>query len=363
MRRAALRLTLSSAFATLLAALLVTTRADSHSQPFSWIDLVAAPDSLRGEVTAHIVDLAHELGVADPEVLASGAGIRAHETELRTVFAKRLDLRGDGTRLAVAFGRMTPVPEKHAVRVSVALARPKASTLEVHGPLFTWEDTHETYVNLRVNGRLEVQDLLDQGHLEARWETGARRDPAQVVFRFIREGIHHIFIGPDHILFILGLLLLGGSLQQLARIVTAFTLAHSVTLALATLGWVQPSARVIEPLIALSIVVVGIENLRAEGGRRDLRAPLAFAFGFVHGFGFASVLRELSLPTDALGIALVSFNIGVELAQMSIVLTVAPLLARLRIWRPAAGPWVLRVGSLGVIAAGGFWLVQRLLAG
>ncbi len=359
MRHAALIAALTALFAAAIPA----ARANAHSQPYSWIDLVAAPDSLRGEVTAHIVDLAHELGLAEPEVLASATGVRSHEAALRAAFAKRLDLRADGKRLRVALGGLTLVPEKHAVRVAVALARPNASTLEVHGPLFDWEETHETYVNIRVEGRLEVQDLLDHGHVETRWNTGARRNMGQVVWRFIREGFHHIFIGPDHILFILGLLLMGGSLHQLVRIVTAFTLAHSITLALATLGWVQPSPRVIEPLIALSIVVVGVENLLSERGRRDLRAPLAFGFGFVHGFGFASVLRELSLPSEALGLALVSFNVGVEFAQMAIVLTVAPLLAQLRSKRPAWSPWVLRVGSLGVIAAGGFWLVQRLLAG
>lgn len=344
-----------------LVVLLLAGRTGAHSQPYSWIDLVVGPDSLRGEVTAHVVDLAHEIALADPDELLDPLARRTHEAALRAALARRLDLRGDGERLRASLGELEPVVGKQALRARFSMARPQAAQLEIRGPLFDWEATHETYVNLRANGRLEVQDLLDRTHRTARWNTGMRRDAWRVAVRFVREGVHHIFIGPDHILFIVGLLLLGGSLGRLTRIVTSFTLAHSITLAVATLGWLQPPARVIEPLIALSIVVVGIENLQAEGGGRDLRAALAFGFGLVHGFGFASVLRELSLPADALGAALLSFNVGVEAGQMAIVLTVAPLLALLRARQPAWTPWVLRVGSFGVIAAGAYWFVERVL--
>lgn len=354
----------SLAFALVLACAVGPSAAPvhAHSQPYSWIDLVATADSLRGEVTAHVVDVAHELGAVAPESLASVRGLAAREAAVRGVFARRLDLRAEDERLTGTFGAVTYLPEKNALRVPVAYARPHAASLEVHGPLFDWEDTHETYVNLRVGGRLEVQDLLDHSHTRATWITGEKRDLGRVVLRFVREGLHHIFIGPDHILFILGLLLLGGSLRQLLRIVTAFTIAHSLTLVAATLGWLQPPARVIEPLIALSIIVVGIENLLAEQRHRDWRARLAFGFGLVHGFGFASVLRELSLPADALGGALVSFNVGVELGQMAIVVIAAPALAWVRSRRPGWAPGILRGGSLVVIAAGAYWLVERLLA-
>ena len=120
-------------------------------------------------------------------------------------------------------------------------------------------------------------------------------------------------------------------------------------------------SRLIEPAIALSIVVVGIENL-LSGGRRDLRASLAFAFGFVHGFGFAGVLREFGLPPAALGWSLFSFNLGVELGQACIVLAVTPLLALARARRPALAGRIVTVGSAGVIAAGAYWLVQRLIS-
>jgi hypothetical protein len=200
-----------------------------------------------------------------------------------------------------------------------------------------------------------------------------------VAQQFVFEGVHHIFIGPDHILFIIGLLLLGGTLPQLLKIVTAFTLAHSVTLALATLGILNPSARLIEPLIALSIVFVGLhaifEMAKSRGATpqaargsvargsvaRDWRVIFAFGFGFIHGFGFANVLREVELPARALGWSLFSFNLGVELGQATIVLAVAPLLAliyrRSLLW----GQRVTAYNSVAVIAAGAFWFVQRVL--
>ena len=130
--------------------------------------------------------------------------------------------------------------------------------------------------------------------------------------------MHHILIGPDHLLFLVGLLLLGGSLRQLALVVTAFTLAHSLTLTLAVLGLLSPPARIVEPAIALSIVYVGVDNLLVKSGR-DMRPWIALVFGLVHGLGFASVLREMELPRRALGWSLFSFNLGVEIGQLLVV--------------------------------------------
>ena len=183
-----------------------------------------------------------------------------------------------------------------------------------------------------------------------------------VAAAFIPTGVHHIFTGPDHILFVIGLLLLGGSLARLLKVVSGFTLAHSLTLALAALGIVNPPARVIEPLIALSIVLVGVENLTARPGAPDRRAWIAFGFGLIHGFGFAGVLRETGLPREALAAALVSFNLGVELGQACIVLACVPVLAWLRSHAPRRAPALIASGSWGVIVAGSFWLVQRVLS-
>jgi hypothetical protein len=189
--------------------------------------------------------------------------------------------------------------------------------------------------------------------------------------RFLRLGAEHIFQGSDHIAFLVGVLLLGGTFRQLLGIVTAFTVAHSVTLGLATLGWIVPPPRLIEPLIALSIVAVAAENLVA------LRSPLSservaaaiahrwrltFGFGLVHGFGFAVALRALELPRALLAPSLLTFNLGVELGQLAIVALAWPLLRWVR-GLPGMWPRGMRWASGGVAALGAVWLVQRVLGG
>ena len=189
--------------------------------------------------------------------------------------------------------------------------------------------------------------------------------------RFLRLGVEHIFTGYDHLAFLLGLLLLGGSLRQLAGIVSSFTLAHSVTLALAALGIVTIPASIVEAAIAASVVAVAAENLWAlrpggdalprvsEAIRRRWR--LTFCFGLVHGFGFASALQELRLPRAALAAGLVSFNLGVELGQLLLVLAAVPLLRAVRrgtaLRIPAAPALSWSIAGLGLL-----WLGQRIMA-
>jgi len=173
-------------------------------------------------------------------------------------------------------------------------------------------------------------------------------------------GVEHILTGYDHVVFLLALLLAGGAFWNTAKIVTSFTLAHSITLALAALDVVRIPSSIVEPLIAVSIVYVGLENLLHDDLR--WRWLLTFAFGLVHGFGFASVLRELGVGAAGVGVAvpLVSFNLGVELGQVGIMSLVLPL-----IWKLRSRPFfVLRcvpACSLLVTLVGGYWLLQRTL--
>ncbi|HWA28081.1 MAG TPA: HupE/UreJ family protein [Lacunisphaera sp.] len=178
---------------------------------------------------------------------------------------------------------------------------------------------------------------------------------------FLRLGVEHILTGYDHLLFLFGLLVACQSWRRMLVIITCFTLAHSITLTLAAFGLVAIPSRIVEPLIAASILFVGIENLlrHEEPPGRWL---LTLAFGLIHGFGFAGALREagLGLSGAALGVPLFSFNLGVELGQLAVVAVVFPLLLWLRT-RPAFvrfGPPAL---SVVVAAAGGWWLLQRTI--
>src|SRR5262249_7704008 len=179
--------------------------------------------------------------------------------------------------------------------------------------MFPYDPQHQTFLNI-YEGDALTQAILDGGRPGFEYFTGSRQGAFAVIRKFLPAGIHHILIGPDHLLFLVCLLLLAGSIRTLARRVPAFTVAHSITRSLAALNIVSPPARLIEPAIALSIVYVGADNLLIKGGR-DVRAWIAFAFGFIHGFGFASVLREMDLPTRALGWSLFSFNVGDEMRQ------------------------------------------------
>jgi len=206
----------------------------------------------------------------------------------------------------------------------------------------------------------EVSERVAQRD-EPSFEARRARSATGAFWRFLLLGIEHIFTGYDHIAFLVGLLLLGGSVGELVKIVTAFTVAHSITLALAALEIVTPPARAIEPLIAASIVFVGLENLwalRRGSAAAALRHrwALTFAFGLVHGFGFAAVLRDLRLPRPALTAGLVSFNLGVECGQVCIVLAALPLLSHLR-----RAPRFAPAASACVAGLGGLWLLNRLL--
>lgn len=176
---------------------------------------------------------------------------------------------------------------------------------------------------------------------------------------FFGMGVEHILSGWDHLLFLAVLLLGGGNLLSLVRVVTAFSLAHSITLALAVLGIAVVPSRLVEPAIAASIVWVAVENLRARGGP-PRRALMSLAFGLLHGFGFASALRELSLPAGRLAWALVGFNLGVEAGQALVLLAAFPVLLRLR--RAAWEPSLVRAGSAAVGLVGSALLVQRIFS-
>jgi hypothetical protein len=193
---------------------------------------------------------------------------------------------------------------------------------------------------------------------------------------YVVEGVWHIWIGFDHILFLLSLLVLAPLVPARARVsqwaavgrfrtallevlavVTAFTVAHSITLSLAVLQWVELPAGVVEPVIALSVVLAALNNLWGWGGVRRWR--LAFGFGLIHGFGFASVLVDLGLPAQALALALGGFNVGVELGQLAIVAVFLPLAWWLR--HTAFYRWGVVVGgSVAMALVASVWLVQRV---
>jgi hydrogenase/urease accessory protein HupE len=192
----------------------------------------------------------------------------------------------------------------------------------------------------------------------------AEPDSWEVVRTYLVLGIEHILTGADHLLFVLALVILVGPTRRLLWTITAFTVAHSITLAAATLGFVHVPPPPVEASIALSILFLAVEIIRARTGRPGLtqRAPwmIAFAFGLLHGLGFAGALSEIGLPVNAIPLALFFFNVGVEIGQLLFIAAVLVLMKALVQLPLPRGEWrwKLPVYAIGSVAA--FWTVLRL---
>lgn len=185
-----------------------------------------------------------------------------------------------------------------------------------------------------------------------------------VAWTYFVLGVEHILGGIDHLLFVLALLLIVRGGKRIVATVTAFTLAHSVTLAAATLGWVHVPGPPVEAIIALSIVFVASEVVHANQGRTGLteQAPwiVAFSFGLLHGFGFASALAEVGLPQTAIPLALLTFNVGVEVGQLMFVAAVLALrFIGARLFR-AEAEWLPVATAYGIGSVAAFWTIERV---
>ena len=336
-------------------------RAVAHPAPFSFVDLRLGAGTLDVTIVAHVWDVAYEFDIEDPALVLNPDILRPRGERLAALMGERLRLTVDGRHVALdGWSEPELLRERQSVRLQVRRPLDEGvGAVLVSAELFPYDPNHQTFLNVYEDAELTTQAILGGSETEYEYFLGTRQGVWAVLQRFVPSGVHHILIGPDHLLFLIGLLLLGGSVRQLLFVVTAFTVAHSITLSLAVLNVVTPPARLVEPIIALSIVYVGLDNLLARGGR-DMRIWIALVFGLIHGFGFASVLREMGLPSGALGWSLFSFNFGVELGQLAVVLVVAAILWRIRAWSAVAGQRIAVAGSIAVIAAGAFWFVERV---
>lgn len=337
----------------------------AHPIPFSYLNLRLSQGQLEGSLVIHVVDLAHDLNVTPAESLLDPSQAESQKESIRNLLQPRLQLAADGRQVDFELLSIEVVPDQQALALRLSFqTKVSPATLSIRCALFPYDPQHQTFLNLYEEDALTHQDIISKDRPSFAYalgnSSGDWRSTLAVVEQFLLSGIEHIFGGPDHILFIIGLLLMGGSMRRLLTIVTAFTIAHSITLSLAALNVINPPARLIEPAIALSIIYVGIDNLMVGKAGRDVRAWIAFFFGFIHGFGFANVLKEFGLPRQALGWSLFSFNFGVEVGQVCIVVLAASLLAAVRHRKPAWGQRIATIGSVIVILAGSFWFIQRV---
>lgn len=199
---------------------------------------------------------------------------------------------------------------------------------------------------------------------EPRFVVEASPSALQVARTYSSLGVEHILLGIDHLLFVLALLILVEGRRRLVGTITAFTVAHSLTLAAATLGFVNVPQAPVEAIIALSIVFVASEIVHARQGRPGLtqQAPwiVAFTFGLLHGFGFAGALTEIGLPAQAIPLALLFFNVGVEIGQLLFITAVAVVILVARRASLQQPVWAWRVPAYGIGAIAAFWAIERI---
>jgi hydrogenase/urease accessory protein HupE len=311
------------------------------------INLVTGPQSLLGKLEARM----HK--PRSPQL--PPAALRAHLMIFAPELAQAAEIRFGG----VGVKPRVEVLESGDIRFSGDIP-PRAGA-------FTWRYglTYAAY----------ALSLENEGHGQAsrQWLEGDQRSApfgiardvvpptrAEVIRQYLQLGFTHIVpYGLDHILFVLGIFLLSTKLKSILTQVTAFTIAHSITLGLTIYGLVHVSPRIVEPMIALSIAYVAIENLTTSQ-LKPWRVAIVFAFGLLHGMGFAGVLKELGLPRSEFLTALVTFNVGVEAGQLTVIAVAFLLVA----WWARAKPWYryrfVMPASAAIAATGIFWTIQRI---
>lgn len=305
---------------------------------------------------------------ADITKLATGALLISADSQVcpwSVSAPMQLDKHSDGTYAVLSLTAQCP-----------AVASPLKSINATYSLFFDVDPSHRGLLQWLTPGAKKdepsAQALIFSTESASQTLSLAPTGWQQTLRQYVIEGTWHIWIGYDHILFLLSLLLpavlvrrankwepaptLRGSITETLKVVTAFTLAHSITLSLAALGVISLPSRLVESVIAASVVLAALNNLRGTVDKR--RWVMAFAFGLIHGFGFASVLADLGLPQGALVLALVGFNVGVELGQLAIVMVFLPLaywLRSTRFYRVG----ILTGGSVVVALLASWWFLQR----
>ena len=355
--------------------LLASFACHAHKPSDSYVRLSIDEARVSGQWDIALRDLEQAIGLdanADGEI--TWGEVKARHADIAAYALARLAVLGDGKPcpLRVTSHQIDNHSDgAYAVLHLAGECAAKPAAIELgYSLFFDFDAQHKGLLKLQYQGRLQSIVFTPERSTQ-RFELGELSALRQFL-SYGREGVWHIWIGYDHILFLISLLLpavllrerrhwrpvarFGDAFWDVFKIVTSFTVAHSITLSLAALGVISLPSRLVESAIAASVVLAALNNLvPVVGGRRWV---VAFAFGLIHGFGFASVLTELGLPRDALVLALVGFNLGVETGQLAIVAVFLPLAYLLR------GGWfyrrvILFAGSTAIVAVAMVWLLER----
>ncbi|NOT11795.1 MAG: HupE/UreJ family protein [Methylococcaceae bacterium] len=306
----------------------------------------------------------------DLDAEVTPAELTAAKSSIATLVASEMQITVDESHVISTVNGDVGFDDQNNVHVRFLLTMPVANKIRYQSKLLNkMAAGHKQYLTVKnqqgrilIEKMLTQQDntfLLDLSSIKANKEQGPIH--SNTFTEFVQLGIEHILTGYDHLLFLLSLLVVTHRFWPALKIITFFTLAHSITLALASFNVINFPGSIVEPLIAVTIVYVALENIW-RGEQVKGREWLTFFFGLIHGFGFASVLREMNIGDNEGGILLplFSFNLGVELGQISVAALVLPI-----IWwlhrRPLVDQWLAPACSILTGIAGTYWLVDRTL--
>ncbi len=351
--------------------LVFVSRASAHDPGLSNVDVKLENNRLTAQLVYNYVDIEGAVLVdQNMDRTITPEEFNAAKAQLEELARNAMTINVDGTVVppSDAQVRIAKAEDgRDTVYFSLVYPGSPSASLVVKSNLMDkLSRGHREYFRLtNATGNTIAERLLDTTNATAEVTAGelsAALGRWHTFKQFLLLGIEHILLGFDHLCFLIALLLVATTLGSVLKIVTSFTIAHSITLALAAFDKVTLSPSIVEPMIAVSIVYVGLENIWRRGKDIEGRWLLTFAFGLMHGFGFAGVLKELNIGAGGSGIAvpLVSFNVGVEMGQLAVAALVWPLLQWLRN-RPALTSKLVPVGSLLVVIAGGYWLIERTL--
>jgi HupE / UreJ protein len=363
------------AAAALALVLVASPAAQAHVASNGFLAVQVQGAQLRGSIELAVRDVELAIGVdADRDGRVTWGELRAREPQLMQYVAQHLSIGAQGSACPISFQALQVnerVDGNYAWLPFIAQCPQSVRQLSIRYSLMDDIDPSHRGLLTLTDGAIAQSGVLGGNAAPALFTVDAP-SPARAFVEYLQAGIWHIWSGIDHLLFLFSLLLPAvllrhnGRWEPVARVrpafisilkvVTAFTLAHSITLSLAALDVVRLPTRLTESVIAASIVVAALNNIFPLV--TESRARIAFAFGLLHGFGFASVLADMGLPHGARLISLLGFNLGIETGQLAVVLEVMPIIYVLRtgaIYRRTLMPW----GSALIAAVALVWFVQR----
>jgi len=338
---------------------------------------------------------AHDAGVSSSEISVNGRVVAIEINALARNYEKAANVRiseaRSGSVNAVALAVMAPallgyvrshaevlsgdlpckadegkaLPADTHVTVTFVWTCPDSGALRYRPSLFRDVDPSAQHI-VSLDTETGKRDFVLDKNTPELALSGAEPSTFEVARHFLAAGVEHIFLGYDHIAFLIAIILWASRLWPVVKAVTAFTVAHSITLSLAALDIVRIPSAIIEPAIAASIVYVAAENFTTRDA--DNRWRETFLFGLLHGFGFASALEELGLPREKLITALAAFNCGVEIGQVVIVAMAFGLLSAFDRWQiskpsgPVRSPAFVHAVSFAIVVLGSYWFVSRAFA-